>query len=94
MEKSLSKKRSIVTNNLDESKFYVYSNTGILRNRIDYNKLTEYYGQIDTVSPDGSKYLLKKDRNESAPLIQIFELTEKHFMPMFTDKMDLNKTII
>ena len=50
--------RSIVTNNIDDSKFYIYSKKGILRNRISYKNLTLIYGEIVAISPDALKYVL------------------------------------
>ena len=66
--------RSIVSNNISESKFYIFSKKGILRNRIDYNDMTLIYGEIVAISPDGLKYVLRNDKEKNKPFIQIFEL--------------------
>jgi hypothetical protein len=39
--------------NLNESKFYVYSEKGLLINRIEYAHYTKKYGEIVSTSPDG-----------------------------------------
>ena len=46
--------------NLSESKYYVFSQRGILRSRIDISDLIKAFGQIKCVSPNGRNFLLDK----------------------------------
>ena len=44
--------------NLNESKFYVYSEKGLLLNRIEYSEYTKKHGEIVSTSPDGLNFVL------------------------------------
>lgn len=77
---SLKQQKSIVSVNLTESKYYVYSARGILRNRVKFNHIIREYGKIVEVSPDGSNYLLLNETKEGVPLVSLFHLTEFEFL--------------
>ena len=46
--------------NLTESKYYVYSQNGMLKKRVDYQMAAEKYGTPRAVSNNGCVYIFKK----------------------------------
>ena len=60
--------------NLNESKFYVYSEKGLLINRIEYADYIKKYGEIVATSPDGLNFAL---HNKSSDIITIIRFDEE-----------------
>jgi hypothetical protein len=56
--------------NLTESKFYVYSEKGLLENRIEFSELIKEYGEIMCTSPDGLNFALHNRRNDTITIIR------------------------
>ena len=54
---------TIICLNETESKYYVYSENGILLNRINFANITEKYGKIIAMSNNGLNLILSKSRN-------------------------------
>lgn len=46
----------IVAVNLTESKYYIYLEKGILKNRVDFVEFTRKYGEIVTTSVNGLNF--------------------------------------
>jgi hypothetical protein len=46
--------------NLTESKYYVFSERGLLQNRVDFSQIMESYSGIRAVSPNGRNFVLLK----------------------------------
>ena len=55
---------SIICINQTENKYYVYSENGILVNRINFNAEMEQYGQIVAMSNNGLTLVFKKSHEE------------------------------
>ena len=56
--------------NLTESKFYSYSEKGILENRIEFSELINEYGEIICASPDGLNFALHNRRNDTITILR------------------------
>mmetsp|Transcript_1931 Transcript_1931/g.2766 ORF Transcript_1931/g.2766 Transcript_1931/m.2766 type:complete len:509 (+) Transcript_1931:3115-4641(+) len=78
---SHSKQRSIVCVNLSESKYYIYSQRGLLRNRIDFSKEVKFSGSPIAVSENGRNFLLmqKNASTGNMPMLTIYHLTDYEF---------------
>ena len=61
-----------VTMNLTESKYYVYSQMGILKKRVDFSDITNKYGSLTTISNNGHILVF---RQRKQMVINIFILT-------------------
>ena len=75
----IKRNRSIVCINLNESKYYLYSERGVLRHRVNFKKLTQTYGKITQVSQSGQNFLFL-DNRDSGPVLSLFSLTEVDFV--------------
>jgi hypothetical protein len=51
---------SIVCMNLSEAKYYIYDTNGILRNRVNYAKIVEQFGDPICSSNNGQYFLFKQ----------------------------------
>lgn len=71
---------SIVTVNLTESKYYVYSEKGNLRNRVMFDDITSKHGKVVEVSPNGANFLLLSFHQKKVPVLSLFQLTEYEFV--------------
>lgn len=59
---------SIVCMNITESKYYIFSERGLMINRVDFSQIMEQYLSIKAVSPNGRNFvLLKKKKKTSDP---------------------------
>lgn len=47
---------------ITESKYYVYSQNGVLINRVDFGNLVDAYGEPVQTSSNGQVYILKKTK--------------------------------
>jgi len=59
--------------NLNESKFYVYSEKGLLINRIEFAQYTKKYGEIVATSPDGLNFALHNKSSDTITIIRFDE---------------------
>ena len=50
--------------NLDENKFYVYSQNGLLLNRVNYSETIKKYGKVVVFSNNGLNLILKKSKED------------------------------
>ena len=69
----------ILAVNLTESKYYVYSEKGILLNRINFRQFVEFYGEPLTVSSNGLNYVFKKKGENVINVIHMNEF-KIHFI--------------
>jgi len=74
----VNKQKSIMAMNLHESKFYLYSQRGVLRNRINFSSVTKNFGNIINVSPNGRNFILQKKGPKDTKLT-IMHLSECEF---------------
>ena len=51
--------------NLTESKYYVFSERGLLQNRVDFTQIMELYLAIKAISPNGRNFVLLKKVKKS-----------------------------
>lgn len=47
--------------NETEKKYYVYTQNGLMINRVDFSELTEKYGNPVSTSSNGLNFILKKN---------------------------------
>ena len=74
----------IMAMNLTLSKYYIYTERGILVNRVEFSQLVEKYGNASLTSTDGLKFIFRRlDPNTSDKtldlrnqIITIFEIDE------------------
>jgi len=59
--------------NINESKFYVYSEKGLLLNRIEFSKEIKQYGEIVCASSNGLTFALYKSRTDQVTIIRFDE---------------------
>lgn len=86
--------QSIVAMNLTESKYYVFSLRGLLRNRVEFKKEIQRYGKLKAVSPNGRNFVLMKDKQQyenQKIKIAIFHLTDFEFT--FVKEIDIFEDI-
>lgn len=69
---------------MTESKYYVYSEKGILLNRIDFSKITKKYGQIVSCSQNGLNFAL---HNKMQDIVSVIRFTEKSTLYLKTIKV-------
>ena len=77
--------------NLTESKFYVFSMKGLLRNRIDFSKAVKKHGLPVAVSENGLNFVLYHKSNNSKqgrPECSIYYLQEHEFTWVKTIELD------
>ena len=72
--------------NINESKFYVYSEKGLLLNRIEYSEYTKKYGEFVSTSPDGLNFVL---HDKVADTISIIRFDEEEVQLLKSIKVDL-----
>lgn len=65
---------SVIAINLTEQKFYVYSQSGILQNRIEFNREVEKYGEPCCVSSNGLNFIFKKTEQSLKDLLINIEM--------------------
>jgi len=68
---------------IPENKMYIYSELGILIDRVDYNDLAELYGKPVTISENGTILLFRKG----------MENPEIHMIMVHLDKLEFVETI-
>jgi len=75
-------RRSIVCTNLTESKYYIFSTRGLLRNRIDYSSKVMAHGPPVCVSENGRNFLhlQKSSITNMQPIVTIFHVTEFEYV--------------
>ena len=74
----------IMAMNLTLSKYYIYTERGILVNRVEFSQLVEKYGNASLTSTDGLKFIFRRldpnTRDKTLDLrnqiITIFEIDE------------------
>ena len=64
---------SIVCMNITEQKYYIYSQNGLLINRIEFDDYIEKYGDIIVTSPNGQNFILQKKSDKR--MITLVKLT-------------------
>ena len=75
-QNNMVKATKIICMNYTESKYYIYSENGILLNRVNFENNVKQYGDPIATSHDGLKYIfMKKNKHE----ITVMLLTEKGF---------------
>ena len=60
--------------NITEHKFYVYSEKGLLLNRIDYSEKVKQYGDEASASSNGLNFALFKNRTDQVTILRFNEL--------------------
>ena len=75
-------KNVIVSVNLSEYKYYIFSERGLMMNRIDFTEKVKQYGVPVAVSQNGQNFILVKSNSHTdyVPEIAIFNLKEDGFM--------------
>jgi len=74
--------KSIICMNLTGSKYYVFSQRGLLRNRISFVDYARKYGQPVDVSPNGLNFILARKNlqmNTTSTKIGVFNMAEYEF---------------
>ena len=49
--------------NLNENKYYVYNTNGILQNRVNYEKISEQFGEPISTSNNGQYFIFKQTQD-------------------------------
>jgi hypothetical protein len=62
---------NLITMNITEKKFYVYSLRGLLKNRHDFGQFAKQYGKPKAVSNDGLKFIFKKSNDFDLHIVQM-----------------------
>jgi len=65
--------------NLTESKYYIYSEKGILLKRTDYSDFTKKYGEVVCISDDGLNFLLS---NKIRDQLTVLRFNEHKVVPL------------
>lgn len=79
----------MIAMDLTASKYFLYSEGGLLQHRVNFEAVTKVYGKPVQVSPNGKIFLFKKDGAPS--VIHIFALTFEEFV--FIKTIDLQERI-
>lgn len=66
----------ILAINLNEYKFYTYSENGLMINRFEFKDMVMKYGEPIATSPDGLNYVFKKKRKA---VFSVLHLDEREF---------------
>lgn len=66
-------KSTIFAFNISESKMYVYSEEGLLLNRMEFKNLVTEYGDIMSASSDGLNFLLYNKPKDSVTIVRFNE---------------------
>ena len=56
---------SIICMNITEAKYYIFSERGLLQNRVDFSQIMESYLTIIAISPNGRNFILLKKFKKS-----------------------------
>ena len=82
--------KALLTMNITDSKYYIYSLKGLLRERVSFHHLTAQYGMVRAVSNNGQIFVFKKS---SSFELNILLMTNKNGL-FFVKTINIQSQII